>query len=122
MIDSPVVILELLTFYRWKKRYDPAHLETLEDHSRRPKHLRQPTWTEKEVKAVISLREEFPRWGKEKLALLLNEKGFTISISMVGRILSYAKRRGILKEPVSNYISTSKRQRKHSYAIRKPKD
>ena len=30
------------TFYRWKRRYNPRHLESLEDHSRRPKHLRQP--------------------------------------------------------------------------------
>lgn len=110
------------TFYRWKRRYDPARLGSLEDHSHRPKHVRQPTWTKAEVEAVLSLREEHPRWGKDKLALLLNERGYTLSISMVGRILSYAKKRGILKEPVSNYVSTRKRQRKRSYAVRKPKD
>lgn len=110
------------TFYRWKRRYDPAHLGSLENRSHRPKHVRQPTWTKAEVEAVLSLREEYPRWGKEKLALLLNDRGYTLSISMVGRILSYAKKRGILKEPVSNYVSARKRQRKHFYAIKKPKD
>ncbi|MGB6873872.1 MAG: helix-turn-helix domain-containing protein, partial [Dehalococcoidia bacterium] len=24
------------TFYRWKRRYDPRHVESLEDHSHRP--------------------------------------------------------------------------------------
>lgn len=110
------------TFYRWKRRYDPAHLESLEDHSHRPKHVRRPTWTEAEVKAVLELREEYPRWGKEKLVLLLKERKYTLSASMVGRILSYLKMRGILKEPISNYVSTRKRQRNRSYAIRKPKD
>jgi len=110
------------TFYRWKKRYDPAHLDSLEAHSRRPKHVRKPTWTVTEVKVVLALREEYPRWGKDKLALLLKERGYTLSVSMVGRILSYVKRRGILKEPVSNYVSTGKRQKNRPYATRKPKD
>lgn len=110
------------TFYRWKRRYDPFHLESLEDHSHRPKHVRKPTWTEAEVKAVLALREEYPRWGKDKLVLLLKKRNYTLSASMVGRILSYLKRRDILKEPVSNYVSTRKRQRNRPYATRKPKD
>ncbi|MFC1923818.1 helix-turn-helix domain-containing protein, partial [Chloroflexota bacterium] len=110
------------TFYRWKKRFDPFHLESLEDHSHRPKHVRKPTWAEAEVKAVLALREEYPRWGKDKLVLLLKERNYTLSASMVGRILSYLKRRGVLKEPVSNYVSTRKRQRNRPYATRKPKD
>jgi putative transposase len=110
------------TFYRWKRRYDPIHPENLEDHPRRPKHVRQPTWTVAEVEAVLALREEYPRWGKDKLVILLRERGYTLSTSMAGRILSYLKRRGVLKEPISNYVSTRKRQRNRPYAIRKPKD
>lgn len=110
------------TFYRWKRRYNPAHLESLEDHSHRPKHVRRPSWTESEIKAVLALREEYPRWGKDKLVLLLKERNYTLSASMVGRILSYLKMRGILKEPIANYVSTRKRQRNRPYAIRKPKD
>jgi transposase len=33
------------TFYRWQRRYDPLDLTTLEDHSHRPRRLRQPTWS-----------------------------------------------------------------------------
>ena len=110
------------TFYRWKKRYNPKHLESLEDRSHHPKHLRQPTYSVELVEAVLRLREEYPRWGKDKLVVLLREKGVSCSASTVGRIIHRLKERGILKEPVSNHISARKRQRQRPYAIRKPKD
>jgi len=111
------------TFYRWKRRYNPKHLESLEEHSRRPKRLRQPSYSMELVGAVLKLREEYPRWGKDKLViLLLEEKGFSCSASTVGRIIRKLKERGVLKEPVSNHISARKRQRQRPYAIRKPKD
>lgn len=110
------------TFYRWKRRYNPKNLETLESRSHRPRQVRQPTYSIELVEAVVKLREEYPRWGKDKLVVLLQEKGYPVSASMVGRILGYAKRRGILKEPISNYVSARKRQRKRSYATRKPRD
>ena len=110
------------TFYRWKKRYNPRHLESLEDHSHRPRHLRQPTYSTELVEAVLGLREEYPRWGKDKLVVLLREKGFSCSASTVGRIIGKLKQRGVLKEPVPNHISARKRQRQRPYAIRKPKE
>lgn len=110
------------TFYRWKKRYDPSHLESLEDRSNRPKRVRHPTWTAQQVEAVLKVREEYPLWGKDKLTVLLARLGYTLSVSMVGRILNYLKRRGILREPISNYVSASKHRRQRPYAIRKPKD
>jgi len=33
------------SFYRWKGRYDRWELSTLEEHSRRPRRLRRPTWS-----------------------------------------------------------------------------
>jgi len=109
------------TFYRWKRRYNPKHLQSLEEHSRRPKHLRQPTYSATLVEAVVKLREEYPRWGKDKLVVLLHGEGFDCSASTVGRILHRLKERGVLREPVPNHISARKRQRKRPYAIRKPK-
>ena len=32
------------TFYRWKRRYDPRNLATLEDRPSRPRLGRRPTW------------------------------------------------------------------------------
>jgi len=110
------------SFYRWKKRYNPRHLESLEDHSHRPKHLRQPTYSVELVDAVLRLREEYPRWGKEKLAVLLHREGFACCASTVGRILHKLKERGVLREPVPNHISARKRQWQRPYAVRKPKE
>ena len=110
------------TFYRWKRRYDPYHLERLEDRSCRPRMVRQPTYSAELVAAVERLRQEYPRWGKDKLVILLRRKGFACSASTVGRILKKLKERGVLKEPLPNHISARKSQRQRPYAVRKPKD
>ena len=59
--------------------------------------------------------------GKDKLMVLLQEQGLQVSTTMVGRILSYLKARGVLKEPPRNGISTRKRLWRRPYAVRKPK-
>jgi transposase InsO family protein len=82
--------------------------------------VRQPTYSVELIEAVVSLREKYPRWGKNKLVILLEEEGYRVSASTVGRILRYAKGRGILKEPIPNYVSARKRLRKRPYAQRKP--
>ncbi|MCJ7576501.1 MAG: integrase core domain-containing protein [Dehalococcoidia bacterium] len=109
-------------FYRWKRRYDPYHLERLEDRSCRPRMVRQPTYSAELVAAVERLRQEYPRWGKDKLVILLRRKGFACSASTVGRILKKLKERGVLNEPLPNHISARKSQRQRPYAVRKPKD
>lgn len=110
------------TFYRWKERYEPKHIESLEDLSHRPRHLRQPAYSVELIGAVLRLREEYPRWGKDKLVILLRREGFASSASTVGRILKKLKERGVLKEPLPNHISAKKSQRQRPYAVRKPKD
>ncbi len=110
------------TFYRWKRRYDGRQLKSLESRSCRPKRVRQPMYSAELVEAVVRLREKYPRWGKDKRCVLLGEEGYETSASTVGRILAYARKRGILREPVPNYVSAGKRARKRPYAIRKPKD
>jgi transposase InsO family protein len=94
----------------------------MENHSHRPKHVRQPTYSLELVEAILKLREEYPRWGKEKLVALLGQGEYQTSASTVGRILHRLKDRGLLREPVLNHISARKRQRKRPYAIRKPKE
>ena len=110
------------TFYRWKGRYNLRHPASLEERSHRPRHLRQPTYSVELVETVLRLREEYPRWGKDKLVVLLHREGFDCSVSMVGRILRKLKQRGVLKEPVSNHISAKKRRWQRPYAVRKPKE
>jgi putative transposase len=110
------------TFYRWLQRYDPKELKTLESQSHRPRHVRQPTYSMEMVNAILRLREAYPRWGKEKLAVLLQRENIHVSVSMVGRILKHLKNRGLLVEPISNYISVRKRRSQRPYAVRKPKE
>ena len=104
------------------RRYNPRHIDSLEDHSHHPRHLRQPTYSVELVEAVLRLREKYPRWGKDKLVVLLHREGFDCSASMVGRILHKLKERCVLKEPIPNHISARKRRLKRPYAIRKPKE
>ena len=110
------------TFYRWKRRYNPQDLRSLEDRLHRPRRLRQPTWSPELAQAVLSIRERYPRWGKDKLVVLLRYDHWQVSTSMVGRILKRLKERGLLREPPRNALSTKKRRYPRPYAIRKPKD
>jgi len=70
---------------------------------------------------VLEFRERYPRWGKDKLVVLLSRDGMDISVSMVGRILKKLKERGILREPVMSRISAQRRLMQRIYAVRKPK-
>jgi putative transposase len=109
------------TFYRWKRRYDPLRLESLEDRSRRPHRLRQPTASAELVQAVLKIREANPRWGKDKLGPLLREKGWEVSNSMVGRIMVRLREQGRLVEAPRALVSMRRRSYPRPYAIRKPK-
>ena len=48
------------TYYRWKRRYDPADWKSLEDGSHRPHRRRQPTWSAPLAERVLALRRQFP--------------------------------------------------------------
>jgi putative transposase len=110
------------TFYRWLRRYHPYNVTSLEDHSRRPHRVRQPTWSPELVEAVRELRERCPRWGKDKLAPLLRAAGWSVSTSMVGRIISRLRQRGVLVEPrAASPVAVQRRRPPRPYAVRKPK-
>jgi putative transposase len=111
------------TFYRWWRRYDPHVLTSLEARSHRPHRLRRPTWSSEQSAAVLSLRRQYPRWGKDKLRRLLQGRGLPLSTSMIGRILAQLRRRGLLIEPPRT--ATLRRQRRklrhRPWATRKPR-
>jgi transposase InsO family protein len=110
------------TSYRWQKRYEPLDLTTLEERSHCPHHRRQPTWSFPLERKVLTLRLQFPRWGKDKLAVLLRQQGEAISTSMVGRILTRLKHCGQLREAPRPAVPGSRRAlRVRPYAVRKPK-
>jgi len=110
------------TFYRWLRRYNAKDLVTLEERSRRPRRTRRPTWSRELAVAVQELREQFPRWGKDKLAPLLRDQGWECSTSMVGRILTNLRARGVIVEASLKDPWRRPRPLKRPYGIRKPKE
>jgi transposase InsO family protein len=111
------------TFYRWKRRFSRHDLTTLEERSHRPHKVRKPTWAAELAERVLSLRKQYPRWGKDKLVVLLRRERRSVSTSMVGRILADLKRRGTLHEPPRAAVLRQARRklRNRPWAIRKPK-
>jgi putative transposase len=111
------------TFYRWKRRFSRHDLTTLEERSHRPHKVRKPTWAAELAERVLSLRKQYPRWGKDKLVVLLRRERRSVSTSMVGRILADLKRRGTLHEPPRAAVLRQVRRklRNRPWAIRKPK-
>jgi len=71
------------TLYRWLKRYDPTDLNTLSNKSRRPLRTRRPQWSRELIDLVKQLRRLYPRWGKEKVAVLIKTQGVNTSASTV---------------------------------------
>jgi transposase InsO family protein len=112
-------------FYRWKKRYQPGYLASLEDNTtnRRPKHVRTPTTDRLTVSRIKQLREQYPRWGKKKLHALLVDEGYQVSQPTVGRTLARLRVAGRLDEPpiVTAKLSGMKRRSisKRIYARRR---
>src|ERR1700732_5368530 len=97
------------TFYRWLKRYEPLDLTSLEERSHCPHRQRRPTWSFPLEEKVLTLRLQFPRWGKDKLAVLLRRQQIAISTSMLGRILLHLQRQGRLLEPPRTGVPGSRR-------------
>ena len=63
------------------------------------------------------MRRRYPRWGKDKLVVLLRAEGRAVlSTSMVGRILKRLKRRGLLVEPLRTTVAARKRWRPRPWA------
>jgi len=77
------------TLYRWEKDAAPK--------SRRPRRVRQKTWTPALRQAVERLRQDFPMWGRAKIGPLLRAEGFKVSDATVGRILAALVARGVVQ-------------------------
>lgn len=110
------------TVYRWLARFERSRLESLEDRSSAPRRRRRTTWTVEQLRAVKAIREIYPRWGKDKLVVLLRRSGVHLSVSMVGRILARLHRTGELREPRRRRMSVHQRRWRRPYAIRRPAD
>jgi transposase InsO family protein len=114
------------TFYRWWRRYDPRRPQSLEDdrHTRRPRRVRQPETPPAVEARIRTLREQYPRWGDRKLAVLLRRERIVIPHATIGRVLARLRAKGQLMEPPIVRAALTKRRRraglKRRYARRMP--
>lgn len=110
------------TLFRWRRHYRPEDLRTLEARSRRPHRLRQSRLPGVLLSRVQALRQQYPRWGREKLRILLRREGITVSGKTIDRVLARLRATGQLVEPPRHALSAARRRRARPYAIRKPRD
>lgn len=110
------------TVHDWLRRHKQAGDRGLEDRSRKPRRVRQPTWSAELEAKVLKLRQENPRWGKDMLTPILRREGTEVSVSMVGRILSRLKRQHRLPPATLKDPCIVSRPQIRPYAVRKPKD
>lgn len=108
------------TVYRWMQRYTPEDLRSLRPQSRRPKTTRKRQWTAAQEQAVLRIRTAHPRYGKQRIRILLDREGITLSASTIGRILASLRRRDLLIEPRSVAMRRPRPIRPH--ATRMPKE
>jgi len=87
-----------MTLYRWISKFKRYGVVGLNEESRKPKQLRQPTTSWNTVIRIVQLRKQYPVWSKYKLRALLAREGILVSVSTVGRVL---KRRGLINLKIS---------------------
>jgi transposase InsO family protein len=121
-LATKVFGLSRATLYRWRRRYGPADLTTLESRSRRPRQVRRPQTPVPVVARLCQLRQQYPRWGREKLRILLRREGLTLSGKTIDRVLTRLRATGQLVEPPRRAISARRRSVARPYAVRKPRD
>ncbi len=77
------------TYLRWSSRFNAHDIASLEEESRRPKHVRAPETAPHVVALIRQIREKQPLLGKDVIAaILLREYGVKVSASTVGRTIA----------------------------------
>lgn len=120
-IAAQVFGLSRATLFRWRRRYQSQDLTSLESRSRRPRRLRPPQTPPVVVERVRQLRQQYPRWGREKLRVLLGAEGVWLSAKTIDRVMARLRHQGHLIEPPRIAISARRRRAVRPYAIRKPR-
>lgn len=103
------------TFHKWKNRFDPFHIQSLETHSRSPKKKRSWEVTEQQEKRIITLRTQHLCYGKKKLKILY-EQDYQESIS-TWKIERVIRKHHLYPDPQEH----KKKLRRMKYRKYKPK-
>lgn len=107
------------TIYRWRKRYNPRNLSSLEPRSRRPHRTRSVQWSAADAAVILRLRREHPGYGKVRLRILAERIGIALSESTIGRMLASFHRRHLLVP--STRVRQVRRRHARPHAIRRVK-
>lgn len=104
------------TVRRWRNRFRQRGVLGLNDRSRRPHALRQPSTPSAVVARVVALRKEYG-WSKHKLHTLLMKEGYIVSVSTIGRVL---KRRDLINPKTSRkrYRAAKHPKRRHPRGLK----
>lgn len=85
---------------RWTRAYGRGGVRGLEPGSRRHHRVRRSQVPLATVQRIQALREEYPRWGWEKLKVLLEREGITLSAKSIDRVMARLRARVVLREPL----------------------
>lgn len=99
------------TYHQWAKRFDPQNLRTLEDAPKTPHRKRQPTYSPDQYARVVTLRQQFPRYGKEKLLRRYQEEYPDDSTLTRWHVQCIIQRAGIFPHPRKHARTQAKRRR-----------
>lgn len=106
------------TISRWAHAYAAEGIRGLEPRSRRPRRVQKPRTPLATVQRIQALREQYPRWGREKLRVLLEREGIYLSAKSIDRVIARLKARGVLREP----LRPRKAANAHRDRLRRPSD
>ncbi len=99
-------------FHKWRKRYDPFRLASLEETSRRPHRTRQWEVSRTEEFRILRLRRAHIRYGKMKIAVLYRQQcGVPISSWKIQRVI---EKHGLYFHPKKTEALRKKRKRSES--------
>jgi len=103
------------TFHKWKKRFNPHFIQSLEEKSKAPHKVRQWEVTSIQEEQIIELREKHLKYGKKKLKrLYVKEYGEVISTWKIERVI---RKHQLYPDP-EEYKKKIKRQKRRA---KKPK-
>ncbi|MFZ1539207.1 MAG: integrase core domain-containing protein [Chromatiaceae bacterium] len=107
-------------FYKWKARFDEAHLQTLENVSQSPRSKRKRVSSSLKDGRIIALRKHYPAYGKEKVRVLYERLyGETITSWYIQRVIEtyHLQRR---KKQRKSYKEHGKAKKKVTDLEKKP--
>ncbi|MCK5017687.1 MAG: transposase family protein, partial [Candidatus Peribacteraceae bacterium] len=101
------------TLNKWIKMYNPKNLKTLESKPRIPIHTFKEGYPVFYENRVISLKKQYPYYGKEKIRILLLDEGISVSSSWIGKIIKKHKLQYLwrTKESSCNFKKTIRKRK-----------